>query len=786
MNKLKLVFLMLMIVNPVFALTLDKIPDSRLDVTAFCCDSSETRLFVGLLNASLWKSDDGGQSWESLNSRICPSGLLFGVQELFALDINADTVFCKTWNGSSNPIYQYVYTVDGGDNWDILDTDSNIGIGHQLIVDRIDHSRLLHIDGSQISLSEDFGESWESWIYDPRRSQKSALIQHPDSSNVLYTVGYGISGENVGGVYRSEDFGRTWESVFNAADFAVMDLIYVVDIDILSNGSIVISLSHGSSESEHSVSIDYIISNNNENGNWELLDVGLPQGFHSTKLIESISNEGTLFIIGFPADFQLGHGIFRSTDYGNSFHRIDEGLPQDFRNTYNICQNVFNETFYILTQGRGIIKSLDGGTTWIEMDLNMHLGNPFEFSLHDGSVFSRSYQSTDRVVEYDILNGIFQNIGYPHVTGDTSLCINENIIVDQDNIFALFHKYSFDQEYSSTQVFGSGNYGQDWYNVGEQLVFPEYVMFHQDNIHNTSDLLRIVNVADFNGTTVINTSIDTSRTWNTTIFDVQYVNYNRMVAQTNDHLFLAVSNEGIFESVDDGLTWNNLNFPNISYLENRFVYLIANQTNNNLYVFDNFRTMLWDGETWTDCGTSLCVAGNLFDICLLDNENPSFIATHWGYNLLWYRSSLTSPWESIEVVADFLDESRNLLYVKYDETRDRIWVSNQLGLYYFDRNQLEVKDKPIQLHPVGYEVLTAYPNPFNASTRIEFILEQQSDVSLKLYDINGRLVRELLNEESEAGKHNLTFDGSQLASGTYFIKLENGDQITSRKLVLLK
>jgi hypothetical protein len=79
-----------------------------------------------------------------------------------------------------------------------------------------------------------------------------------------------------------------------------------------------------------------------------------------------------------------------------------------------------------------------------------------------------------------------------------------------------------------------------------------------------------------------------------------------------------------------------------------------------------------------------------------------------------------------------------------------------------------------------------YPNPFNPSTRIEFQLAAPGFVSLKVYDVLGKEVKTLVNEERNAGSYEATFDATGLASGTYFYRLKAGGFTQSKKLLLLR
>jgi hypothetical protein len=79
-----------------------------------------------------------------------------------------------------------------------------------------------------------------------------------------------------------------------------------------------------------------------------------------------------------------------------------------------------------------------------------------------------------------------------------------------------------------------------------------------------------------------------------------------------------------------------------------------------------------------------------------------------------------------------------------------------------------------------------YPNPFNPSTSIEYRVGSKEYITLKIYDILGREVAILVNEEKPAGSYEIKFDASSLASGVYFYKLQTESIFSSKKMVLLK
>jgi len=101
---------------------------------------------------------------------------------------------------------------------------------------------------------------------------------------------------------------------------------------------------------------------------------------------------------------------------------------------------------------------------------------------------------------------------------------------------------------------------------------------------------------------------------------------------------------------------------------------------------------------------------------------------------------------------------------------------------YTDAVELEVG-----LAPLVFALAQNYPNPFNPTTTIEFTLPQDGRVVLKIYDITGREVATLVDEERKAGVyHQAVFDASRLASGLYFSRLQSGGLQSVKKIVLLK
>ena len=86
----------------------------------------------------------------------------------------------------------------------------------------------------------------------------------------------------------------------------------------------------------------------------------------------------------------------------------------------------------------------------------------------------------------------------------------------------------------------------------------------------------------------------------------------------------------------------------------------------------------------------------------------------------------------------------------------------------------------------GFKLEQNYPNPFNPETSMQYAIGNRQFVIVKVYDLLGKEITTLVNQEMPAGIHNLEFDGTGLPSGTYFYRLEAGNYAETKKMVLLK
>lgn len=97
-----------------------------------------------------------------------------------------------------------------------------------------------------------------------------------------------------------------------------------------------------------------------------------------------------------------------------------------------------------------------------------------------------------------------------------------------------------------------------------------------------------------------------------------------------------------------------------------------------------------------------------------------------------------------------------------------------------DENPLE------PIIPLAYSLKQNYPNPFNPVTQIDFELPEDGFTKLVIYDLLGREIERLIDKDLNAGNHSVKWDASKFVSGLYFYRLQSGNFIQTKKMLLIR
>ncbi len=192
----------------------------------------------------------------------------------------------------------------------------------------------------------------------------------------------------------------------------------------------------------------------------------------------------------------------------------------------------------------------------------------------------------------------------------------------------------------------------------------------------------------------------------------------------------------------------------------------------------------------TDSTVALYYNNGFFHPCTVH-----YTTNTWHTATLNYDSSVGMANLSIDGV---LACSANFTAIHGSSTYDRVFMSTDLGtgktykgylkdLKFYSTFEIptSVSSRNLQ-EPESMTLLQNYPNPFNPCTTIRFRIDRSSFVSLDVYDILGQKIASLMSRELTAGEHEVQSSAEGFSSGVYFCRMQTGNNIQIRKLILNK
>ena len=192
-------------------------------------------------------------------------------------------------------------------------------------------------------------------------------------------------------------------------------------------------------------------------------------------------------------------------------------------------------------------------------------------------------------------------------------------------------------------------------------------------------------------------------------------------------------------------------------------YSYTYDENNNL---TEYLIQTWDGSAWV----------NDHAVSITYDENNNII--EW---LLQFWDG--SDWVKEEKNQRTYDENNNLTEYLRQIWEDSVWVNETKGSYKY-RSVTKIEEDLSLIN--SYSLSNNYPNPFNPTTTIIYSIPKKNIVVIKVYDILGREIRILVNEEKPAGSYKLNWNAENLPSGVYFYRITTGNFFETKKMVLLR
>ena len=569
-----------------------------------------------------------------------------------------------------------------------------------------------------------------------------------------------FAGTDYGGIYRSADHGKTWVQVqSNLPDWRT--------VGIVSQGGKYFA----------GINCEGLYTSADSGKTWELLDSGIPPC-----TINAIAVHNNIIFSG---------SLFSSSDSGKSWQKSDEGITETVSSLISVGSYIFAGT-----KGDGVFRSDDYGKTWWPVNEGL-------YSLNIGKFFvfgTRLFVSTSM--------GVFLSTNFGESWKMVELRCTEAIVralmSDGDNYYAG----------TLDGIFKSSDKGSTWIPVNRGM--DVYVI--------TSFLKTGPDI--FAGTTQgLYQSKDNGAIWEYVGPDTTKVQITSL-AKNDTTLFAAGMENKVYTSSDNGLSWETISLPDSVYPIHRPGIQCIAADNSNLfigtYLYGVYRFNL-ETKILTQINTGLT---HPVIYCLLDDGNSLFagirggvfLSTDYGNSwgpvnngILWIHgsfavSSLTSTdnvlvaavghtvaiswnnganWKSWIPYYDNFPYGISVESVLYQDSTIYIGtLSNGLWSYKIPPDFTVIEKPSPEISQ--YSLSQNYPNPFNPTTIIRYQLKTKSHVQLTIYDITGREVKKLVNQNQNAGEYSVNFNAGNFASGIYIYRLKTDSFEQSRKMILLR
>jgi ligand-binding sensor domain-containing protein len=660
--------------------------------------------------------------------------------------------------------------------------------------------------GSGILLSTDNASSWKAVNSGLTNTSILSLAVSPTG-----TSGTNIfAGTNGEGVFLSTNNGTSWEAVNKGISSSNITAIVVSGKKMFA-GTI----------------FDGVFSSTDNGANWT------PAGLAKTYIGSLLISETNLFA-------GSSDGIFLSTNDGTSWSKVNTGLTNVTVTALAIVPDLTSSsgsTLYAGTDGVGILSSTNNGTSWVQTNLNnvsvsclAVSGNNLIAGIWNVGIYVSTDNWKSWTIKSDRVENYIRALAVDSTSSGTNIFAgfdNGNVYLSTDNgkSWTLFPM-------SFTDAICFASYGSNLFagtDVGIFLSTNEGADWKALNSGLTSTIIRCLAIDSstgrinlFAGTddgVFISTNYGTNWT-HTSLTNLSISALALNPISSGIHLFAGTAGQGVFLSTNNGTSWVQKGLNDVFILS----LLVSDSTlfagtPLGLFILTDYDTN-WEQTSLTSWTTSIVMSGsNLFSIA-----NGVSVSTDNGTSWATVDNGLTVSAGNDDITAGNVYS----LLVSSSPNGTDIFAGTDGGVYHTNNNgklwrtinngfpilafvnSLAVNganlfagvdnyavwrrplseitglnDKQIKL-PTSFKLEQNYPNPFNPSTTINYQLPMTSYVTLNVYDILGREVKTLINEQQTAGNHSVTFNAEGLASGVYFYRIKTGEFNDVKKLLLLK
>lgn len=777
--------------------------------------------FFLITTASILCTDSGfAQSWKFIG----------GPQGIYSNDIlflKSGRLLCSTDQGM-------YYSDNNGDSWKFDSTNAELGEFHNL-TQRL-NGDILAVTHRGIACSKDMGQTW-SMIYNVfyLNNYRVTIAESPVDSSLYYAR------DSL--VYRSTDNGNSWKNIWTGNGvircYAINNLGEIfLGVD---TGKLLRSTDKGMSFQPYSIgySLDGLILEKiltNNSGGLYIDTYGLPDAIlhYESNIVTPVYQTWTNPMLGVTDD---GNLIYKAENrialYNHVTRESSFSSPAVFVKDQYAQKAVTKGKVWVTSfSSYGLNRSTDGGYTW--KDINNGIGYKECLSVSmtsKGTLLTGTFGFAFWGGLYKMLGDgrAWQNLnpgGTDAFYTKIDICSNGNIIAGGMN-----------------GIYISQDDGAHWeHSPGIYLVYSQYVS-RKGTIY-VADTDKKIWISHDNGLNFYPTSgpvnnyyigaigesqtgrifaraifdhaffysDDEGKTWNSAVPDPLHFQTVFDFTYKNDTVYAATTG-GIYFSTNNGLTWKQdrelyLNVSSIRITRTGDI-AAAGKVSGLYFKKDNV-------QKWEELNSGLMDL-NINDL-YLDNNDILYAATNTGIyrinlnktpvpllpqdqelvkeeyvTLTWDKNPYSDKYH-LQISTDSLFQ---LLILDNENLKGESYtygpVKPETKYFWRVANITNGEDVPyssarsfLTSVPHRFSLVQNFPNPFNPVTTIRYTVPYASHIKLKIYDSLGQQAAVLIDKIVEAGGYEYTWNGSDYPSGVYLIRLEAGNYVETKKMMLLK
>jgi photosystem II stability/assembly factor-like uncharacterized protein len=716
----------------------------------------------------LLKTEDGGLNWEQINLgfnnyfysiyfindnigwligngglilKTVNRGLQWEQQNLNTSDdLLSDVFFVDENNGWITTGNQVLKTTDGGNSW--TSYPNGLFLGHAIYFTNTNNGWVCDVN-SDLSRTTDGGINWTLQSSGTNRSRSDIFFVN---ENIGWTFGNTIT--------KTIDGGNSWF------------VLYSFNSAVWINSGFFLDENTGwvcGTESDGYGSVGKIFKTTNGGNSWleEFSQYGTP--LYKIFFVDNV-NGWVTGMNGFIAKYDISKYIQVTAPNGGEHWLAGS--------SYDITWQKNN------VELMNLLYSTDNGLNWILIADNINADNLGYY--WDTIPNTPSENCIIKIIDvedpniYDLSDNTFSIIFNPQIIVDLP---NGNESISRGSIF---HIIWTSQQVNSVNILLSLNSGINWQPVFSNYNYGGNIGEYNWNVPDTTSEQCLVK---------IESSIDNS------IFDVSDNNFRIISTPRFSYFPLSIGNKWFFSYghdqvihyklevekdtiLDDGYSYAKLNYywknNEVNFELNTEGYAYLREDSGKILKYPNrilinYQMNIGD----TVASHSVYPISAVLDTFLLEKVFNRYLSTYYffdnpPFDYYTYTDSIGFNTLRADTWHNYLPQY--LLGCIID------------NISYGTITEVEDESK------IPYEFLLSqnYPNPFNPTTTITYQVSRTGFVSLKVYDLLGREIAILINEEKPAGNYEIEFDGSSLTSGIYFYKLQTRNYTSVKKMILLR